>query len=52
MNRLRLAAATDGKGKTHPHCQICGGYGRVLIEINDGGEQWDICPDMDKEDAR
>ena len=52
MTRRRVAAHTDGRGTTHPGCHLCGGYGRVLIEINDGGEQWDICPEMDKESVR
>lgn len=39
----------DGKGTTHPGCLTCGGYGQVLIESSDSGEQWDICPALDKQ---
>jgi hypothetical protein len=38
----------DGKGRTHPRCPLCGGYGEVLIEPSNGG-QWDICPAYERE---
>lgn len=33
----------------HPGCSVCKGSGSVLIEVNDGGPWYDICPAREAE---